>query len=53
MSGRMGAFVDDLGYVVAVREVVARRGNRFSGAGGEGQEPVWNPGTVHCALCTN
>lgn len=44
----MDAFVDDLGSAVAVREVLARRGNHFSGAGGGrgARELVWTPGTV-------
>lgn len=51
----MGASVGDLGSVVAVREVVARRGNCLSGAGGGGrsQGAGLDPGTVHCALCTS
>lgn len=51
VSGRMGASGDDLGSVAAEREVVAKRGNRLSGVGGGAgtREPVWTPGTVHCA----
>lgn len=51
MSGRMGASGDDLGSVAAEREVVARRGNRLSGAGEGGRSQGAYLDPRHCALC--